>query len=910
MGRVAYSATKDVFLRDVLLNQFIPKMREGANLNHIGGTESEIRSWQSNAPNVRNLLELSRVPDSVIVSFEYKVPNGGRIDCMLYGLGKNNVQNIIHIELKQWSNNSVLELYDNGVFMVDAFTGGTYRAVCHPSQQVANYQTHLLNFVEELNAENTNLEGIAYCYNYNSQSSPNALYANHYRAILDEHKLYSGNEIETLAKHLHDLLYNGSGLEIFNRITSSRIRQSKTLIEAAANMFKGVTEFSLLDDQITASETIFAEVEKAISKKKEKTVIVIKGGPGTGKTVIALHVLAQMAQKNNVANMYFTTRSKALRESLKVQLQEVRMANGRKANASDLIANIFNFKPCNFAENEIDLLLIDEAHRVQQSANYMGDSFDEQTYLPQVVSLMYCSKVCVFFIDDNQAIKKEEIGNSKDIKNAALRYKEIVNDYVNTDFYRKLQKIKEKLLRDITERERLLKLCASNGTNNRQRISELDAKIEKQRRELSKENCISHVKSHFEGKVNVIELELKSQFRCNGSDNYLDWLDEVLYSSSNHVKTRFSKEEYEFEVFNSPQKLYDKIKSLDAPNATPKQIARIVAGYCWRWSTTLGPDGDLIKDVQIGDFAMPWETNNVRAKGKYRDRYASSADTWAIEPQGINQVGCIFSIQGFEIDYVGVILGPDIRYDAENDCLVGVIGNNIAVTSREQNIYNRHVRNAYRVLMSRGKRGCFIYSCDPNVSSFFMKSMKPKVYNIINEPTMMAAEPLVDYPHIISERDYRQKGNKEDFLPLYSLRAACGKFEGDDEVSPEGWVDVSGQGFKPNASKQFIVHAKGDSMLPKIKDGDLCVFEWYHGGTREGEIVLTQCQSIDVDYSCSYTIKRYHSIKLVTEDSWLHQRIELHPLNKNGYVPIILDENDGNNYMTIGILIKVLKDNG
>lgn len=722
MSRVAYSATKEEFVKDILLNKFIPKMREGARLNHIGGAESEIRSWQNNAPSVRNLLEVGQIPNDVVVSFEYKVPNGGRIDCMLYGVGANQLDNVVHIELKQWSNDSVQELYDNGVFMVDAFVGGTYRPVCHPSQQVANYQTHLLNFVEELNTNNTNLEGLSYCYNYDSKKSPNALYANHYRTILDKHYLYSGDEIEELASRLHELLCNGSGLRIFNRINKSRIRQSKSLIEAAANMFRGITEFSLLDDQITASETIFAEVQRAYQKKNEKTVIIVKGGPGTGKTVIALHVLAQMAQKGNASNIYFTTRSKALRESLKLQLQNVPLENGNTASASDMIANIFHFKPYHFEENEVDLLLIDEAHRVQQSSNYMGDKFYEQTYLPQAVSLMYCSKISVFFIDDNQAIKTDEIGNSQGIKEAALNYKKHIRDYINTDFYKKLQKTRKSLEKNLKKREELAYLYADDVTKQHL-LSNMDAKIAEQRRELTKEECFSQVKSSFNGDIRIVELELKSQFRCNGSDNYLDWLDEVLYTSSNKVNARFSTNEYEFEIFDSPHKLYDKIKSLNDSDAAPKQVARIAAGYCWRWSTVLKPDGDLIKDVKIGDFEMPWETNNVRARGTFRDMYASSADTWAIEPQGINQVGCIFSIQGFEIDYIGVILGPDIKYDKQNDCLVGVIGNNIAVTSCDQNTYNRHIRNAYRVLMSRGKRGCFIYSCDPEVSAFLKRCM-------------------------------------------------------------------------------------------------------------------------------------------------------------------------------------------
>lgn len=896
MSRVAYSATKDVFIRDVVLNQFIPKMREGARMNHIGSGDSEIRSWQSNAPSVRNLLELSRVPNDIIVSFEYKVPNGGRIDCMLYGKGNNGLKNVIHIELKQWGNNSVSELYDTGVFRVDAFTGGSNRAVCHPSQQVLNYQTHLLNFVEELNADDTNLEGLAYCYNYDSNATPNALYANHYRAILDQHRLYSGNEIEQLATRIHWLLCNGSGLEIFNRVTTSRIRQSKTLLDAAANMFKGITEFSLLDDQITASETIFAEVKKA-EKKKGKTVIIVKGGPGTGKTVIALHVLAQMAQEGKASNIYFTTRSKALRESLRERLQNISLQDGSKLNASDLISNIFHFKPHYFEESEVDLLLVDEAHRVQKSANYMGDKFFEQTYLSQVTSLMYCSKVCVFFIDDKQAIKTDEIGNSEDIEAAARNYANSVADYVNSDFYQKIQKNKKALAK--AESDRAL-LAVHPIPENYGKIAKLDSKISELRREITKEECISEVKTTLTTPINIIQLELKSQFRCNGSDNYLDWLDEVLYKPYDLVKTSFSNQEYDFQIFGTPQALYDKIKSLDNPDGHPKQVARIAAGYCWRWSTQLAPDGDLMKDVKIGDFEMPWETNNVRARGQFRNKYASSADTWAIEPQGINQVGCIFSIQGFEIDYIGVILGPDIQYDSANDCLIGHVGNNVAVQSSDSTEYTRHIRNAYRVLMSRGKKGCFVYCCNPEVATFLERCQRNQAEIIeMNTETMIAAEEIQPtHAIIINNYDFQLKKDKKGFIPLYSLKAACGYFEDGEVPEVEGWIDASGHGFKPDPKKHFVVHAKGNSMLPKIHDGDLCVFEWYNAGSRNGEIVLTQCQDNDPEYGGKYTIKKYHSEKVITKNGWAHAKIELTPINPE-YSPIIL--NPEGNYKTIGV---------
>ncbi len=719
MSRVAYSATKDVFIQDVIFNRFIPKMKQGALLNHIGGGSNEILSWQNNAPKVRDLLDVANLPNSVVVSFEYKVPNGGRIDCMLYGKSADGQQNVVHIELKQWSNSSVDELYDNGVFKVDAFTGGSYRAVPHPSQQVANYQTHLLNFVEELNAPNTSLEGFAYCYNYDSTANPHALYANHYRTILDQHNLYSGDQLAELAARINQLLSGGCGLEIFNRVTNSRTRQSTTLLNAAAGMFTGVSAFSLLDDQITASKTIFAEVRKA-KRRGGKTVIVVKGGPGTGKTVIALDVLANMAKEHLSDNMFFTTRSKALRESLRERLREVHLDNGKVGNAADMIANIYKFKPYFYKESEVDLLLVDEAHRVERSANHMTDSFEEQTYLSMAHSLMYCAKVCVFFIDDNQAVKPTEIGNSADLLDAADSYIHDVHDYQSTKFYKDLLKLERSLNRNRQLRENLVK---KNDSADLPVISKLDYTISEQERAMVKFNNIKDVRSSLVTPIKTIQLNLKSQFRCNGSDNFLDWLDQALYGTSKEVTIRFTPEEYTFEAFDTPADLMDKIKSLDDPNAQPSIVARGVAGYCWDWSDNLLPNGDLQKDVRIGDWAMPWETKNSRPRGAFRDKYASSADTWAIEPQGINQLGCIFTAQGFELDYVGVILGDDIRYDEVQDRLVGVLGHNHAVKSSKPEEYTKHILNAYRVLMSRGRRGCYIYSIDPRVSAFLMRTL-------------------------------------------------------------------------------------------------------------------------------------------------------------------------------------------
>ena len=141
------------------------------------------------------------------------------------------------------------------------------------------------------------------------------------------------------------------------------------------------------------------------------------------------------------------------------------------------------------------------------------------------------------------------------------------------------------------------------------------------------------------------------------------------------------------------------------------------------------------------------------------------------------------------------------------------------------------------------------------------------------------------------------------FIPLYTLRAACGYFEDGQLPEEEGWIDASELGFTPDPKRHFAIHAKGDSMLPKIKDGDICIFEWYNAGSRNGEIVLTQSSEYDDAYGGRYTIKRYHSEKTVTDEGWQHSKVELQPLNPDFY-PIELDE--FGDYKTIGIFKCVL----
>ncbi len=701
MSRFAYEASVKDFIFDVDSNQFMRKMCEGAALNRIGGSESEKNSWAANSAKVRSLLSLAEIPPDVHIGFEYKSPLAGRVDCMLFGMDGDKRKHVVHVELKQWGNRSVSQLYDTGVFEVTAFVGGQYQVLSHPSQQALNYHMNMLNYIPAVSEDTgTELDGFAYCYNYEHMGHPNDLFASQYEPVMTRCPLYGGDEVIGYAKSLKQLLCSGGGAEVFREFISSPVRPTKNLINAAASMMKGNREFILLDEQLTSSNMIFGMVEKALRNPFSKMCLIVKGGPGTGKTVIALHVIAELAARHPSLVSYFTTRSTALRDTLKSKLGEVR--------ADGLVRSIFDFKPCTFRENEVDVLLVDEAHRIQRSSNYMGDRKNEQTFLTQVMSLLYCAKVCVFFIDDHQGIKREEIGRSASIEEAARNYVQRLQDETlafeeelgvwgrkREEKTRKLQELTGQRL-SMNEEDYLRRY-----TRLQKEISNLDEKLYRRYQLEDVSSCVRHVE--------VRTIELKSQFRCNGSDNYLDWLDAVLYGNRKDAAHIRFGDEYLFRVCTSPRELEQAIRALNHPETG--QVARLAAGYCWDWSTRLLPNGDLAKDVKIGDWEMPWETNNVRARGEFSRMYAPSAELWASHPMGINQVGCIFSAQGFEVDYIGVILGPDIRYDPKEKKILAVRGYTHSVSDSSPD-FDTNIRNIYRVLLSRGRRGCLVYCCD------------------------------------------------------------------------------------------------------------------------------------------------------------------------------------------------------
>ena len=652
INRVLYQAPQSQFITEVERNLVSQKMRHTAEQAGIHSAENEIASWENNAPHIARLLTQCGAKDSY-VTFEFLVPfSRKRIDCMIYGKGEDDSDNVIHIELKQWSNKTVGVADSEGnfttddvanrqpddiIFNVEAFTGHANRIVAHPSQQVKGYQGYLSNFIEVFSNHEVSLTGLAYCYNYtkNDTKKPSYLYDQKYATLLSQYPTYAKDQFDELTGKLTGMLKKGEGLSIFNKVIQSPIRPSRKLLNEVTTMIENgdTSSFALIDDQLVARNMILDKIRRYINNGDfEKSVIIVNGGPGTGKTVIALHILAELAKitnKGKVLNVQFTAKSASLLGGIKSKIRPATRI---------LFQNVTSYVPAVTEENAVDVLLIDEAHRIGITSNNQYTPASKRTDLSQIDTIIRASKVSVFFIDEKQAIRGAEIGSTNMIREAAAKF---------------------------------------------------GAKVE--------------------------ECTLTSQFRCNGSDNYMDWMEQVLYNRP--ITSKFAFTDFNLQILDSPQEMYDRLVEQDN---VPGQTARIMAGFCWKWSDKLDENGDLVKDVQIGDFKMPWEThrNFTKTPKGYVKWYE-----WAYKPEGIKQVGCIYTAQGFEFDYAGVIIGPDLIYNpkthrietvksATSDPMLKKSPSEATMT------YDDYVRNIYRVLMSRGMKGCYLYICDENLRDY------------------------------------------------------------------------------------------------------------------------------------------------------------------------------------------------
>ena len=411
----------------------------------------------------------------------------------------------------------------------------------------------------------------------------------------------------------------GDGVELLRKIDAAPTRPSLQLAEAVSRMLQGKEAFVLIDDQKTVLESIVKAANDGLDGKKQ--VLIVRGGPGTGKSVVAINALSRLMGQRLIAR--YVTPNAAPRAVFEVNLKGA----FKGGEIKELFSGSGSFT--GIEESDFDILIVDEAHRLKLRTQYSkgGDN--------QIREVIHAAKTSVFFIDEAQKVTWKDIGE----------------------------------------------------------VSE----IEKFAKSMNAE---------------VKHLELKSQFRCNGSDGYMTWIDEVLGVIADE-ETTYPESSYDFKIFTNPSELYKEIRSKNEIN----NKSRMLAGYCWDWVSKNNPKLDDITFPEF-DFSAKW---NLESRGS----------AWIIDPNSIEDIGCIHTSQGLELDYVGVIVGPDFKIkdgelisDPEGRASTDVSLHGYKKEMKEDPISagakaDQIIRNTYRTLMTRGMKGCYIYCTDPEVAKYF-----------------------------------------------------------------------------------------------------------------------------------------------------------------------------------------------
>jgi len=614
---ILYEGSIEQFNGDVMQNVIADRATEKyrAYYGRRPG-DREYRSWAISLAILNNSFNYANLKDNHIL-VEYELPySSKRIDVVLFGKGLLGDENVILLELKQWSNDKVYEAEADGNVIVDF--GNFRKEQAHPSLQVEGYYFHLKDFLKLFNDKNApNLVASSYLHNYSRKNGNQVLFAKKFEKVINDFPVFSKEESVELSRYLKDRLAGGKGRQLYERFIGSPIGPTKKLLEHTSEMINKQQIFNLIDEQIAAYNSIIYKVKKN-TKIKQKSVVIVKGGPGTGKSVIALEVMGELLRKGK--KVIHATGSSAFTNTL-------RKIVGTRARTLFKFFNSF----VGIEQNSFDVLICDEAHRIRETSVDRYTPKDLRSNTPQIEELFRVAYLSIFFIDEYQIVRPNEIGSIELIKSSALKF----------------------------------------GI---------------------KEN-------------NISEFELKTQFRCSGSDAYLQWLDYVLGIRDTDIKYFDAK--MEFRIFDNPSTMMEEIRNR---NKEKFNSARITAGFCWPWSKP-NIDGSLVNDVKIDDFEMPWEK---------KDQFWR----WATDDSGMEQVGTVYTAQGFEFDYIAVIFGNDLIYNLKNNKWESVPGKSFdsQVIRNNSNLTN-HLKNVYRVLLSRAHKGVYVYFMNKDTEKYFKSHM-------------------------------------------------------------------------------------------------------------------------------------------------------------------------------------------
>ena len=619
---LVYSGLKSDFLNAVEQDSIASEIEENIyNKMHRRSAQSEFRSWENSLEYMYKVLNDAAIPVNSGIAIEYNIPQTSkRVDFIISGYGENKDPNVVIIELKQWDK---VDTIDGQDALVETYTGGAVRKVVHPSYQAWSYAAMIYDYNQNVQLGNIILHPCAYMHNYR-KNNPEKLEENQYREYVEDAPIFGRGEVSKLREFIKKSVKIGDDKQLLYDIDNGKIKPSKSLQDSIKSMIEGNQEFIMLDEQKVVYEEILSKSLKCMEDHNKRTVIV-KGGPGTGKTVVAINLLAKLT--NEGLFVQYTSKNSAPRN-----VYAKKLTGHKKSSINNMFKGAGSY--IDAEANIVDTIICDEGHRLTAKTQ-LGPKIAGENQIKEIINASLCS---VFFIDESQRVTLKDIGTVNEIRKWA---------------------------------------------------DQLDSQ--------------------------VIEMELLSQFRCNGSDGYLAWIDDTL-EIRDTANFGMKDIDYDIKIVDSP----NEVRNLIIERNKVRNHSRILAGYCWEWLKAQQNNTEY-HDIKIDDFEMSWNLGN--------------STTFAIDENSVDEIGCIHTSQGLEFDYVGVIIGDDMRYEnghiitdftkrAKSDqSLKGI--KKLYKENPEQALADADeiIKNTYRTLMTRGMKGCYVYCTDEKLAKYLKECL-------------------------------------------------------------------------------------------------------------------------------------------------------------------------------------------
>lgn len=714
---IIYQANKLEFLNHAFrddIEDIVSKHYGEATGRSVGS--SELAAWKNSLLEMAKVLDDAEIPNDAGIAIEYQLPQSAkRIDFVITGEDDENRSTVVIVELKQWSESRRSEKDA----LIWARRGGPTgeREGPHPSYQAWSYASYLRDFNTAVQEGAMDLRPCAYLHNHPRDGEVDHP---HYQSHIEQAPLFLKKERHRLQEFIRKHVRHGDRRKALYAIENGRIRPSKMLSDSIKAMLQGKTEFVMIDDQKVVYETVLAVDAQATQRRQ---VVIVQGGPGTGKSVVAINLLARFIERQR--NARYVSKNQAPREVYAAQLS----GTFRKSRISNLFSGSGGFH--DVPADTYDTLIVDEAHRLNEKSGLY-----KNLGVNQIAEIIRAARCSVFFVDDDQRVTVHDIGHADEIRRLALKQ---------------------------------------------------DAQ--------------------------VTDLQLSSQFRCNGSDGYLAWLDDTLGirpTANNLLDTV----DYDFRVFDSPSEMHALIYAKNRTN----NRSRVVAGYCWKWPSKKNP---VPYDIVLEEFG-------------YRRRWNLQKDgsLWILAEDSVKEIGCIHTCQGLELDYVGVIIGPDLTFrdgqvitDASKRASSDQSVKGLKKMMRDnpesaKRLGDLIIKNTYRTLMTRGMKGCFVYCVDPDLALFLRSRIRQSVTATratIIEPELPSRGES-EYPFPLVTNVERLAGQVA--VPIVDLDKATSKMSREEDLyvnalawaAPPDWIIPKKGMFVANAP----IAATGQSVPSRL----------------------------------------------------------------------------------------------